>query len=416
MDMNTAAMGRRVSVSWAIALAIAAWILPGCAAPGAPPVSYTLSGDTEFGISFMGFTDERTRAHVAEHLEPLGVTHTRLEAEWGFREPSEGAYRWGPMDERMAFLEEQRLTAVITIPADAPEWLRNRLPAEKKNERSAALDADGRDQLQQFVTDFLVRYGERHPGLVRYVQFGNEWASSYNYAGTGEDFRRSQAAFYEAVKSVDPSITVVLGGFSVGWLAGLATYDGTIDSFWDSDGSVVTRDDLLAELDEEQADYDAGRIAETSLSRVQTVLDDAKYDWVDAHLYDQYEDFAEYVEALRSRLPESFTGRVVVTEFGGPHPVRERGLSDGEHAEMVERYIEAIDPLDVEFALHFRLVRSKSAVHDRSGLMRRGLFGPVPLPAFEVFGRINAPDAWGQPRTLLVAGPSTGALPISPRL
>lgn len=107
----------------------------------------------------------------------------------------------------------------------------------------------------------------------------------------------------------------------------------------------------------------------------------------------QWADFPAYVEALRSRLPERFSGRIVVTEFGGPHQVAERHLTDVEHARMLERYIGAIDQLDVAFALHFRLVPSPDALHDRSGLIRRGFFGPVILPAYDVFRRINQPGA-----------------------
>lgn len=56
-------------------------------------------------------------------------------------------------------------------------------------------------------------------------------------------------------------------------------------------------------------------------------------------------------------------------------------------------YIRALDQLDLEFALHFHLVRSPESLHDRSGLMRPGIFGPRELPAYEVFGRINNPGA-----------------------
>ena len=61
---------------------------------------------------------------------------------------------------------------------------------------------------------------------------------------------------------------------------------------------------------------------------------------------------------------------------------------------MVERYTAAINPLDVAFALHFKLVRSPDALHDRIRLMFAGLGDPVPLPAYEVFGRINNGAAW----------------------
>lgn len=357
-------------------------------------VSYTLEGETEFGISFVGLTNEATRAVIARHLPELGVGITRMEADWGFREPEKGVYNWGPMDERMDFLQELGIRALVTFPADAPEWLRVQLGPDRVNPRSAALDEDGRTAFAAYVEAFLNRYLPRNPGVIEWVQFGNEWGSRYNYVGSGEDFRLSQNVFYDTVKSVDPDLTVVLGGLSVGWVAGLAAYDGTVDWLWDSDGMVLTAGDIRSQLAEEQQQFDAGEIDETSLDRLETILEQSSYDWVDAHLYDQWEDFAAYVEALRSRLPASFSGRIVVTEFGGPHPVAERHLSDTEHARMVERYIAAIDPLDIAFALHFRLVRSPDALHDRSGLMRAVLGDPVPLPAYEVFGRINNPAAW----------------------
>ena len=361
------------------------------AQPLAPATA--LDGDTEFGIAFVGLADEASRAVAARHLPPLGVRITRLESDWGFREPEEGTYRWGPMDARMDFLQELGVRAVVTFPADAPDWLRERLEPARVNERSVALDDAGRAAFAAYVRAFLERYLVRNPGVIGWVQFGNEWGSRFNYVGSGADFVRSHNAFHAAVKAVDAELTVVLGGLSVGWLAALAAHDGTVAWFWDADGTVRTGDDVRAFLAEEEARFVAGAVDETPLGRLATVLDGARYDWVDAHLYDRWQDFPAYVEALRSRLPEGFAGRVVVTEFGGPHPVAERHLSDAEHAHRLERYMRAIEGLDVAFALHFRLVRSPAALHDRSGLMRAGFFGVVQLPAYDVFRRIHAPGA-----------------------
>lgn len=365
-----------------------------CVQPFSVPVSYVLEGGTQFGISFVGLKDESSRAVAESHLPVLGVEITRMEADWAFREPEEDSYNWGPMDARMDFLQELGIRTVLTFPADAPDWLRDRLGPNRVNPRSAALDEGGRTAFAAYVQACLQRYMQRNPEVIGWVQFGNEWGSRYNYVGSGEDFLLSQNVFYDTVNGVYPDLTVVLGGLSVGTAAGLAAYDGTVDSLWDSDGTVITAEDIRSLLAEEQQQFDAGEIDETSLSRLATVLEESRYDWVDVHLYDQWEDFEAYVEALRSRLPDSFSPPIVVTEFGGPHPVAERHLSNVEHARMVENYISAIDPLDVAFALHFRLVRSPSALHNRSGLMRPGLCGPAPLPAYEVFGRINNPSMW----------------------
>jgi hypothetical protein len=57
--------------------------------------------------------------------------------------------------------------------------------------------------------------------VIGWVQFGNEWGSRFDYVGSGADFVRAHNAFHAVVKAVDPELMVVLGGLSVGWLAGV---------------------------------------------------------------------------------------------------------------------------------------------------------------------------------------------------
>jgi hypothetical protein len=321
------------------------------ASPWNVPVDYQLDGDMPLGLSFPPLSDDRDRELLAEHLPALGVEITRFDAPWALREPARDEYSWAPMDTRMAFIAEQGLVPVVTFPADGPEWIRQGISTDKQNERSAAFTAEANQEFATFVTDFVVRYAERHPGLIDFVQFGNEWVSDYWYAGSAAEFRATLETFAAAARAADPNLTILLGGFSVGQAASLAAVDGTVDEFWDSDGSTVTAGMVVAMLDQQQADLDAGLIEETFISRVETVLASDAYDWLDVHLYDQ--------------------------------------------PELWDEYYQAVDGLDLAFALHFRLVQSGSALHHRSGLMKRRIIGIRELPAYYVFGRINNPEhAW----------------------
>jgi hypothetical protein len=350
---------------------------PACAEPD---VDYRLDGNTEIGISFPELQDERGREITAEHLHELGVKTIRFDAPWHLREPERDTYNWSPMDRRMSFLEELGIRAILTFPADAPDWIREGLPDKQKNPRCVALDEAGREEFAQYVGDFLTRYRSQTPGVIAYVQFGNEWASDYNYVGSGEEFAATQRVFYQTVKSVMPDTPVVLGGFSVGQVGGMALIDGGVDWIWDDDGTKLTVNDFTD--DEIRAFED----------RIAAVLYDGHYDWIDFHLYDQYADWSAYFTALKRRVPDWFDGKYVVTEFGGPHPVAEKNLGDDCHAERVEAYIRSVDALpEIELALHFRLVQSPDALHSESGLMRRRLFQVRTLPAYEVFRAIVNP-------------------------
>ncbi|MFP4511282.1 MAG: beta-galactosidase [Spirochaetaceae bacterium] len=357
------------------------FLLSSCALVGPGfEATYRLDGNTEIGIAFPDLQDETAREFTSEHLSTLGVRTIRLEAAWSFREPQRDSYAWGPMDRRMQFLEDQGLKAVITFPSDAPQWIRSSLSEDRRNPRSVALDAAGNREFEQYVRDVLDRYRRRNPGVIAYLQFGNEWATEYHYVGSGADFAETQRVFYETARDILPGVPVVLGGFSVGQVGGMALVDELVDWIWDDDGAVVTRSDLT---DTEIAAFE---------DRIAIVLNGSHYDAIDFHLYDQYEDWPAYYEALQNRVPVSFAGEYIVTEFGGPHPVAERNLSELERAQRLESYIRAVDSLpDIPLALHFRLVRNPEANHSESGLMERRFFGVRKLPAYDVFRQIVNP-------------------------
>ena len=338
-------------------------------------------GSVPLGISFPPVANVKQLEFSEKFLADLGVRYIRISLDWDLREPEEGEYNWEPFDRRMDFCADLGITPFITLNSNAPGWLRKTLPESKLNNRSAALDEPGNEKLSGFVTVFIQRYRQRNPGLVSFLQFGNEWQSEWWYAGSGLEYRRSLEAVYGAAKKVDPDITVVLGGFAWGTAASLAAYDGRIESFWGDDGKIVTGDSLRCMVSLQEADQPGN----TALDRIKIVLAGSAYDWVDVHLYDQPELWIAGIDAVVSRIRQGFNGKIVCTEFGGPHPYQEKGLSDAEHAERLTDYLKTINSLDLAYALHFRLVRTGQPLHADSGLVRKNLIGYSSLPAYDIF-------------------------------
>ncbi len=333
------------------------------------------------GISFPPLASREQLELTGEYLTDLGVHYVRMSLDWDLREPEEGRYSWGPFDARMDFFADLGVIPFITLNSNAPGWMRDALQADKKNDRSAALGTEDNEKLAEFVRVFIRRYQQRNPGLVRYLQFGNEWQGEWWYAGSGLEYRASLEAVYTAAKETDPDITVVLGGFAWGSAAALAAYDGRIDSYWGDNNKIVTGDELRCMVSMENP----AQPGESPLERVDIVLASAAYDWVDVHMYDQPELWKAGYDAVISRLREGFKGRIVSTEFGGPHPFREKRLSDEEHAQRTSAYIEGVRSLDLAMALHFRLVRTGQPLHADSGLVKKGLLGYRKLPAYDIF-------------------------------
>ncbi len=362
-------------------LRIAVLLMSLCSVCSIPLAAENPGSPVPLGISFPPLSSREQLKLTGEYLKDLGVHHIRMSLNWGLREPEEGQYNWDPFDRRMDFFANLGVVPFITLNSNAPEWIRNTLQDRKKNSRSAALGPGENQKLAGFVQAFINRYQQRNPGLVRYIQFGNEWQGAWWYAGSGLKYRASLEAVYAAVKQADPDIIVVLGGFAWGTAASLAAYDGRIESFWGDDGELVSGDELRCIVSMQSPALPG----ESDLERIDIVLASSAYDWVDVHMYDQPELWSAGVDAVVSRLREDFNGRVVCTEFGGPHPFRETHLSDNEHADRMSAYLEAVQKLDLAMALHFRLVQTGQPLHADSGLVVKGLFGYRKLPAYEIF-------------------------------
>jgi hypothetical protein len=173
------------------------------------------------------------------------------------------------------------------------------------------------------------------------------------------------------VQTYSPATEVVLGGFTTISLRFLAGCNGYVSSFYDGDGNY----------------YDAAYLADNCSSsdmmnkkmRIDSVLQQAKYDIIDLHLYDDVEQWDEYY----LNFSDTITKPIIVSEFGGPN-MNYEPYSDSYQADRLYQYIKKLDSLQISEAYYFKLVEgTDNPAHSKSGLIDNTSL--TEKPAYEVF-------------------------------
>lgn len=333
--------------------------------PSFDPIDYQLN-HLELAISFPPVEDESDREFSREKLSELAVRKIRFAEEWAFREAVKGEYNWGPLDRRLQWAEQTGLEVMLTIQSNGPAWA-----CREQNERSC-IYLDNQD-FANYITALLQRY----PNQLDRIQFGNEWQSDFWYIGTAEEFVASNNILYQAVQDHSPQTTVVLGGFTSISLRAMAACAGTLVNFYDDEGNLydqATLDSICPSPEVQQV-----------LDRIIYVLQNAQYDEIDLHLYDDPENWDEMLSHFRTIN----TSPLIVSEFGGPNLELEDD-SESYQAERVDYYIRKLDSLQIPHAYFFKLVEgSNNPVHASSGLFTR--LRKKPKEAFEIFRRFSNP-------------------------
>ena len=130
-----------------------------------------------------------------------------------------------------------------------------------------------------------------------------------------------------------------------------------IDQFYDDEGNLYDR----AFLDNNCNSTEA----QAAFERIAFVLQNALYDEVDIHLYDDAENWKVYVENFETMINKP----IIVSEFGGPN-VNLEPITDPYQSERMEYYIRTLDSLQVEEAYFFKLLEgSNNPAHSESGLI-----------------------------------------------
>jgi len=308
---------------------------------------YELSHLT-LGISFPSVADEEQRTFSVSLLNELGVKYIRIGEDWSFREPSQGNFIWSPLDDRINWAISNGYKILLTIQSNGPNWACNNII----NERSCVYKDN--NHFENYVNQLLQRYS----GSIYKIQFGNEWQSKWWYAGNAAQFVDASNVVYEAIQTYSPTTKFVLGGFSAISLRYLAGCNGVVSIFHDDDGSFYDQ----AYLDE-NCDSD---IINMIHDRINYVLQNALYDEVDIHLYDDVEQWDEYYHNILS----IFSKPVIVSEFGGPNTNLEP-LNEAYQAQQLEKYIRKLDSLEISEGYYFTLVDgvTNNPAHSTSGLI-----------------------------------------------
>ncbi|MEO0470868.1 MAG: glycosyl hydrolase [Bacteroidota bacterium] len=322
-------------------------MLMGCGMkePDPAPVYEALSFD--LGISFPPVADAEQRNFTAPLLQELGVEIIRIGEDWRLREPESGQFNWGPLDARIDWAKSNNLRILLTIQSNGPAWACSSL----QNDNSCVYQ-DNQD-FRNYITTLL----QRHPNRIDKIQFGNEWMSDFWYIGNGEAFTAAHNIVYDAIQAHSSDTRMVLGGFTTVSLRFLAGCNGFIEAFYDEDGELI-----------DQAFFDANCDSpefQVVLDKINYVLDQARYDEVDIHLYDDVENWAAYFAYIQSRVQKP----IIITEFGGPN-VKTEPTDEAYQSERLQAYIQTIDSMDVSEAYFFKLVEgTQNPYHTESGLI-----------------------------------------------
>ncbi len=305
------------------------------------------------GISFSPVANQEQRNFTAPLLGELNVGFIRIGEDWALRESTQGNFNWTPLDDRINWAFDNKLKVLLTIQSTGPDWACSTL----QNDNSCVYNTTA--EFKNYVELLLQRYR----GKIDKIQFGNEWQSYFWYIGSEQEFTEASNILFQAVQTYSPNTKMVLGGFTASSLRFLAGCNGKIDSFYDDEG--VFYDAVYLSSNCSSPDIQAVS------SRIQYVMDNALYDEVDIHLYDDVENWDEYYLNFK----EMTTKPIIVSEFGGPNMNYET-YSDTFQANRLYEYIKKLDSLQIEEAYYFKLVEgTDNPAHAKSGLIRSSDLG-----------------------------------------
>lgn len=336
--------------------------------------SCSVYGETDIlaGMSFPPFADSTQMDFTVRELKALAIDRIRIAVDWRNREPAEGTFYWDPMDVRMTAAQENNISVFLTIASVCPDWA----CLASGNENANLFDEDA---FKTFVETLLTRY----PNIDK-IQFGNEWetgsdGTAYTDNSSIKKFVLYTNIVYDTVQSLSPDTQVVLGGLTRTFpMVEYFVEKGNYPDFSGIDLAFFMTEDLLkARIDKIKTEYDEKKIEQN----IDYVFENARYDMIDIHLYDDSENWPEYLSVLPLDKP------IVVSEFGGPNSEFEN-TSPYYQAERMDDYIDAIETLPVTEAYYFKLVESDESYHQDSGLFYSSL---IMKPARNVFAKRLSP-------------------------
>lgn len=315
--------------------------------------------------------DRRPLDFTLETMKDLKLQHLRFTEDWKQRETSVNGFDWTSLDARMEALKGFKV--MLTIQSNGPEWR-----CSQSVERGCVIE-----DLNAFES-YLGQLLQRYPEAIERIQFGNEMLNPTFFPGQPSAYLLAQQRFAQVVRRLRPELPLVLGGFSAGALRRFAFCEGQQDLVLYENGRKVepgARDSFC--LRREVQDENFG---------LQQILQNADYDQVDLHLYDDpeywplmYQSVQEELERIAEHKDREVPA-VIVSEFGGPALPLEPD-DEAYQARRLGDYMDTLQRLPgLQAAYFFKLFPDSIAntPHRSSTLFRVGL-PPQRKAAYEVF-------------------------------
>lgn len=315
--------------------------------------SYAQAG--KWGIAYSPVANQDQLDWTVDTLDDLGVNRLRMDIHWSVIESTQGTYNWTALDQRMESLTNAGIKILVTLSMLGPEWA----CSEETNSFNCLYNDN--DDFYDFVEALLNRY----PNQIDIIQYGNEWNRSESWLGTKENFVDIADNVYDLVSTYSPSTAVSLGSVSrlsmVYMLA--CEEDPRLNEVRNRNGTWYTR---------EMLDVICGwQSTQDTIARDTWIFENALYDGVDIHLYDDQENWELYV----TKVDELISGEpIICSEFGGPNLNWYPDTDEESQADWLQIYLDMIDDItSINAAYFFKMRQGGETPHCDSALVNEDL-------------------------------------------
>jgi hypothetical protein len=193
----------------ALASVTALVVLLGCGA-GRSEAPAPRADDNRFGVSLSyGYEDIPDRAF--ELAGEAGIGWMRVILNWSLLEPTPGQYDWSTFDRVIGRARANGLTILGGL-GFATSWNTSAPADEVLQGRRLMYPPADLGPWKRYVAAVVARYKD----VVRAWEVWNEPDLQAFWVGTPARYAELLAVTHDAIKAVDPSATVVLGGLSLG--------------------------------------------------------------------------------------------------------------------------------------------------------------------------------------------------------
>lgn len=302
---------------------------------------------TPIGISFPAISTKENQALSIEHLKALNINKIKMEVNWAFIEKEIGQYSWDNLDYRINTFVENDIEVFLMISTNLP-------PIHQTSDETE-LTLDNVEIYEAFITALVFRYQDK----ITKIQFGNEWDHLDNgYQNSIDDFIALNNSLYNITKNINPSMDVVLGGMTSGYLFYrlIEEYDVEIER---NNRKLINIEERLESFNIRMTEW----MNQGLDTRINRVLNEAYYDIADIHMYDE----AELFDDIFSLFAKMVDTPILISEYGAPNSDYEK-YTESYQLIRTRLILETLAPLDLLEIYHFSLF-DHEAYHANNGLL-----------------------------------------------